>query len=464
MVFDPARKIRFARSRRSLQARSGEFSHMIGGMKARAPHHCLHPSIALLSAAILLCPRASVASVRYATDFKLEKRVYVVGEPIFCYFMIRNTGSETFVFAHRAPTRALNPDLGPEPRFVLRDAQGRRLADPAPHSCGGAKGRAVYGSITLPPGGTSTEGWVLNQWGKIDSPGLYHLHAERHLPLFALQPGANVLSGRPAAYALAVEDLSFRVVPGTARELEKAYQPLVEALRNPRDPRFAEAVVAITSVPHPFLQAQLVALLGNRSAKYPWARQRALEGLARLGTPSAWQAVLNVALGRTKAPDQGAEAANETAALRANAILLLAERGDRNFVPSLLELLRSGPEPIQEDVLPALGFFHDPRANQALFERLHSPKADDRVNSILGLKNLNSKDAVPALLAMLNDPDEGVRRVANFALQSLTRQKFSLPPRASRARLARTVAQWNRWWQDNNVSFTPAPQPACRDW
>jgi hypothetical protein len=437
---------------------------MMGRMDLRSLCNPLQLRIVLLTAVFALCPRASLASLSYATDFKLEKRVDLAGEPVFCDFIIQNTGSQTLVFPHRAPTRALNPQLGSEPRFVLTDAHGQRLADPAPHPCGGAKGRAVYGSVTLPPGQTSVERWVLNQWGKMLSPGVYHLHAERHLPLYELLAAGNPLTGRPAAYALAVEDLSFEVIPGSTAELEKAYRPLIQALRNPRGPDFAEAVVAVTSVPHPFLQAQLVGLLGSESAKYPWVRQQVLEGLARLGTPSAWRAVLKVALGQLGAAANGPAETNESLALRAYAILLLAEKGNPGFVPGLLDLLRSGPKPLRQGVLPTLGFFHDPRANQALFERLHSPQAGDRVNSILGLKNLNSKDVIPALLAMLNDPDERVRLVANFALQSLTEQKFVLPPGASRARLAHTAAEWNQWWQDNNATFTPPPPPACRDW
>jgi hypothetical protein len=415
---------------------------------------------AFLVVTLLAASRPGFSAVSYSTDFRLEKKVYLVGEPVLCDFIIQNTGSEAFAFPYRAPTRALNPELGSEPRFVLTDSHGQPLADPAPHPCGGARGRAVYGSVTLPPGQISVEVWVLNQWGEIASPGVYHVHAIRHLPLYAAQGQPGALVGRPAAYALAVEDLSFRVARGTAAQLEAADQPLTEALLHPRDPRFAEAVVAVTSVPHAFLEPELISLLGRKFAGYPWVREQALEGLARLGTRPAWDAILDVALGRIGVSGPQSEAM----ALREYAILLLAEKRDRRFVSPLLGLLQHAPEPLQEDVLPALGFFHDPRANRALFQRLHSPKPDDRVNAILGLKNLNNKDAIPALLAMLHDPNEEVRRVADFALESLTGQKIELPPLASPAQLATTFADWNTWWQDNNARFSPNPQHACRDW
>jgi HEAT repeat protein len=115
-------------------------------------------------------------------------------------------------------------------------------------------------------------------------------------------------------------------------------------------------------------------------------------------------------------------------------------------------------------VLRTLGFFNDPRSNQALFESLHSPVGSDRVNAILGLRDLGSKEVIPALIAMLEDPDAQVRQVGHFALEGITREKISLPPNASAAEAAQAAKQWHAWWRDYGANFTPTPQPACRDW
>jgi HEAT repeat protein len=119
---------------------------------------------------------------------------------------------------------------------------------------------------------------------------------------------------------------------------------------------------------------------------------------------------------------------------------------------------------LRGDVLQTLGFFDDPRGSQVLFEKLRAPKAFDRVNAILGLRNRESKDVVPALLAMLNDPDAPVRQVAHFALQRLTGQRFALSARASRAESARVAARWRSWWREKGASFVPVSPPPCRDW
>jgi len=86
------------------------------------------------------------------------------------------------------------------------------------------------------------------------------------------------------------------------------------------------------------------------------------------------------------------------------------------------------------------------------------------MNAILGLKNLGTKETVPALLAMLNDPEVEVRQVANFALQSLTGQKFKLSTKPTRRESEGLAAKWHAWWLEKGGSFVPAPPPPCHDW
>jgi HEAT repeat protein len=197
-----------------------------------------------------------------------------------------------------------------------------------------------------------------------------------------------------------------------------------------------------------------------------WDRKQALEALARLGTPQAWDAIAAIARGKAfmlrAAPQNVGTEDNEP--LRAYAVLLIGENADAAFVPTLLELVSTASEDLRGASLRALGFFHDPRANQALFEKLHSTSAADRVNAILGLKNLESPTAMPALMAMLNDPEPKVRQVANFALESLTGRKLNLSPNASGTEAARIGQRWHTWWRENAGHFVPARQPACHDW
>jgi HEAT repeat protein len=269
------------------------------------------------------------------------------------------------------------------------------------------------------------------------------------------------------AYALAINELSLEIAPSTRKQRAAAFQPYLEALEKLEAKDLAEAVLVVTSLPQPFCLKTLIALATAPAHERRWDRQQALEGLARLGTPAAWEAISKIARGENPTPSSSSAAATSLrdSALRSYAVLLLGQQGDRAFLPALLEIASATPHrELRGDVLRALGFFNDLRANQVLFDNLRSREASDRVNAILGLKNLESKNVVPALLAMLNDSDAQVRQVAHFALRSLTGQQIKLPPNASRADSARATDEWLAWWRNQGASFVPVRHPPCRDW
>lgn len=418
--------------------------------------------VGLLAALASIFPAASAAQVDYVARFGLDRRSYLLGEPIFCVFTLENTGARTLAFSYRLPSRVLNRELEQEPRFSVRGEHGRPLADPAPKPCGGVKGSVVYGYVTLPPGRMHSERWLVNQWARLASPGSYRLRAERRLPLYLEAPGADAHQ-TPVAYALAINELDFEVKPATETELDAVFSPYRKALDGGTSADFAEAVLVVTTLPHAFLLPRLETLATARSLEGGVARSQALEGLARLGTRQAWQAIAAVARGPASDRRLGSSSRPDDS-VRAYAILLLGEKADPTFLPTLVELVSNGPEELRGDALRALGFFHDARANQTLFERLHAPSSRDRVNAILGLKNLESRDALPALMAMLNDPAPEVRQVAHFALRSLTGANLNLAPNASAAGAARVAEEWHAWWRGHEASFVPARQPACQDW
>ncbi len=416
--------------------------------------------------AAMLAPRAARAQLEYVSHFRMEKQQYRLGEPIFCDFVIRNTGKRAFVFSYRPPARAANQELKQEPNFTLTGPGGRRVPDPAPHLCGGAKGTIVYGSVSLPPGAVHHERWLLNQWGRFTRPGTYHLHAQRHLPLYAIGAAGGEFSGKPAAFALAMDDLSFRVAASTPAERRAALEPYAHLLRHPDSPRFTEAFLVASTLPQPFMLGDLRALAYGSPRERRWNSAQALEGLARLGTSAAWRAILAVARGEASSTALPGLAKGTVAddSARAYAVLLLGENHDPKYLPALLRLATAGPESLRDDALRALGFFRDPRANRLLFEKLHSSQTVERVNAILGLRNLESKDTIPALLAMLDDPEPEVRQVANFALRNLTGEHFGPDAGASPQAARSLAARWHAWWRTHEAGFVPARQAACHDW
>jgi len=445
---------------RLLLRRSGS---SIGGLSWNGIRRMLKLGLFILIVGVNSTP--ALAQVNYSVHFEMEKPRYLLGEPIFCRFVIQNTGSKVFAFRYRTPTRGLAIDYDQEPRFLVTDFRGRRLPDPGPRPCGSPQGTAVYGSVTLPPGQVHTERWLLNQWAQFAAPGRYHVGAERRLAL--LQPGPQVgdFGGKPVAYALAIDELSVPVVRSTHAQAEAAFQPYLAAVKNPKDPNPAEAVVVLTSLPQPFFLDQLVAM-ANAGKPDRWDRRDALDGLARLDTPASWRAILYLFRGADTAASSGSKDAAERAEdpLRSYALLLLAEKADPAFIPAFVEMLAKSAEPMRGDILRALGFFHEARAYQPLFDNLHSAQVTDRMNSILGLKNLGGKEVIPALLAALNDPEVQVRQVANFALEGLTGYKVAVSANPSREESERVANNWHAWWREHAGSFSPPRPAACHDW
>ncbi len=407
-------------------------------------------------------PAAAFAQVDYSVHFEMEKPIYQLGEPIFCRYVIRNTGRAAFSFRYRSPARGLSADYAQEPQFQVKDAGGKPLPDPGPHPCGSPQGTAVYGSVTLPPGKDHSERWLLNQWAKFSAPGTYHLRAERRLALLPIDPQTGNPADKPEAFALAIDEFSIHVVSSTPAQVEAAFQPYLNAIANPKDPDPAEAVMVLTSMPQPFFLGQLVTML-NPGKPDRWDRREVVNGLARLNTPASWKAILRLFQEGEAAGDSGSKDGAD-GPLRSYALVVLAEKGDSAFIPVLLDTLSRSAEPMRGNILRALGFFHDAQAFQPLYDNLHSARMTDRMDAILGLKNLGMKEVVPALLAALNDPEAPVEQVSNFALEGLTGHKETLSANPTREEFQRAEADWHAWWRENAATFSPPKPAACHDW
>lgn len=401
------------------------------------------------------------AKVDYEVHFGVGKQEFLAGEPVFCRFTIKNTGSEILQFAYRPTTRILNPELEQEPRFHVTDSAGKPLYDPAPQPCGGEKGSGIYGTSTLPPGQVHEEHWLLNQWARISQPGVYHVRAERRLPLLTVDPVTHKPSDKPAAFALAIDELTFQIRAPKPGELESAFEPYVKQLEDLHDTNPLESLYAVSTLPQPFLLPVLRNLALASTDQRRWDRSPVLEGLARLGTPEAWAVISDVAQGKG-ATGKSSESAD--ASLRSYALQLLGEKANPSFMPIVIQLAAIGSESLQGDALRTLGFFRNPQASQVLFERLHSSRTEDRMNAILGLKNLGTPNVVPALIAMLRDPESQVRQVANFALQRVTGHKFPMMPDASAREAHSNARRWEDWWQENAGRVSERDPAPCQDW
>jgi hypothetical protein len=260
--------------------------------------------------------------------------------------------------------------------------------------------------------------------------------------------------------------LQFEVVSSSKSELRAILEPYIKSLDTPAPADIAEPVRVATTLPQPFFIDKLELLARAPASERRWDPNQGLEGLARLDTPAAWRVLVEIArdgnVPGMKAASSGRPPADEPN--RAQAILLLAEKGNASFLPAILDIIGLASADLRQDALRSLGFFHSPHAADVLFQKLRSPNSTDRVNAVLGLKNLGGKNSIPPILDMLKDPDDEVRQVANFALQGLTGERFKPPANHGLAESDEIAKQWHDWWLANASTFYPPPQPACHDW
>jgi HEAT repeat protein len=82
-----------------------------------------------------------------------------------------------------------------------------------------------------------------------------------------------------------------------------------------------------------------------------------------------------------------------------------------------------------------------------LRDRLADPRAEVRRAAALALAAKDDRSAVPALIPLLEDPEELVVRGAKAALKSLTGQDLGPARGASAAQRAAAVSAWKAWWR-----------------
>ena len=117
-------------------------SRKMGHMNPKVPRgtrHILQAGLLFLLVAMNIFP--AFGQVSYSVPVAMEKPKYLLGEPIFCRFVIRNTGSNVFAFRYRTPTRGLAADYDQEPRFQVTDRGGGGCPIPALGRAAARRGR-----------------------------------------------------------------------------------------------------------------------------------------------------------------------------------------------------------------------------------------------------------------------------------------------------------------------------------
>ena len=123
--------------------------------------------------------------------------------------------------------------------------------------------------------------------------------------------------------------------------------------------------------------------------------------------------------------------------IRISVIKAFEVRGNDEAIPEIITALGAKNETVRQAAAEALASITTPRAVTRLVAAAGNAKASPRVRAqvIMILGEMRKLDAVPTLIVLLSDQEEGVRKAANAALESITRRSFE------------TGREWLQWWE-----------------
>lgn len=223
---------------------------------------------ALVCSAGVPAPNTMEAPVEL--EFRLDGDRVTLHEPVWIDLTIRNGSA-----------KPVEVDLGHNAKsnlaFVVSTAAGARLA--LPHAS--EEGLGVSGEITVEPGRSHTERYLLNEWYTFPDAGIYSIEASLS---GAPRPG------RRAITTSAPQILTVIVAPRDETRLEAVAKQLAgTAIQEKNTEKRMAAANALSLIDDPVAVPYLIQLLRSRS----WSRADAARGLARIATPAAMAALVD---------------------------------------------------------------------------------------------------------------------------------------------------------------------------
>jgi len=341
--------------------------------------------------AMLLC-WPSIAAGQVTGRFFLEKPTFAPGEPVFLYFEVTNTGTETQNLSHA------------DPYSFCSGYEVRVSADSPPNlNCTPMiiAGSCLSSDYSLAPGKGRTERILLNYEHKIDGAGYYEVEAGKNL---AYAHG-NLNSSSAANNYLQVREKLHFSVDEKATFDGTAIQTLVVQLKSTdflvrRDAARALASLAPQSLEDLLLSfaemsefrdwaplafyrlntsrsLNAMADLLHKTEAGSYEHMRSADFLAKTGDPKWYPLLLDVA---------------QKHANIANYIDNAAESGGDKMLPTLLSMMRDPDrEFIQPNAVSALGYTGSRAAVPILLDLLRSPNPSTSLRALYGLRQLTHR-------------------------------------------------------------------------
>jgi HEAT repeats len=389
-------------------------------------------SLGMLWAVLLAHAPCAAAQQSIRGRYYPEKREFLVGEPIVIDLEIANHSHVAGQIGESGCE-----DLYPSP-FEMNGV-ARRKENTRPH-CGREAISTVcpVGGSEIPPGGKYIKRLFLNGPYVLNSPGTYSVRATSEQDI-ARSGGGEILAH------LRIES-EFEVTLFAPREgqLEAAYKPILNDLRRKDiDIRYF-AAEAITQNPPTFAEAAISTLATDQITG-----ALGVEGLGRLGTPTARKRLIDLA-------STGSEW------IRQPAIQALGDLGNPDDCQALLEIGKLNEHYTQGEAYMFAGRVCRERAIPMLVPLLSNANTELSNYLAWALQNTQSRNAIAPLIGLLKNPDRNVRRNAADGLATLTHRKSQYGiDDANSSNEARS--EWVTWWETNRDTATIFDPDDCAD-
>ena len=183
-------------------------------------------------------------------------------------------------------------------------------------------------------------------------------------------------------------------------------------------------------------------LLKQIESSDPAQRFAAIRGLEEIGSVRAVAAIT----ARMQDPD---------ASVASRAIIALGVMGRKGQVAEVEKVAGDKRTEAREAAAVALG--RSPQSVTVNYQVLINLVANDpspivRAESALSLGRRGAREAVPALIIALNDPDLNVRQRAVQGLRMITKGRFEYSPIASPDERAGMIEQIQTWWNSESTA------------
>jgi hypothetical protein len=374
--------------------------------------------IRLLIAGLLFFPTIALGQV--TARFYLEKDTFAPGEPVFLYFEVKNSGTET------------QNILRADPYSFCSGYNIQISSDPTPTSSCATMwmgGSCMSSDAPIQPGKSYTERILLSYEHKIEAAGYYDVEAVRELPYASAD--LNYFEA-PKSTAVARQLLHFRV-DETAILENSVIQSLVEQLKSDDPIIRRDAARALASVAPKSQEDLLLSFADNPEFKV-WAPL----AFHNLNTPRSLEALGAMFRSTEVGTYENVQVAN-----------YLAKSSDPKWYPVLLETAqkRSGLTDYVRDAAQSGG-------SKMLPVLLQMIGSDDneytRPNAVSALGYTGSRAAVPILIDVLRNTEQNMAGTALLSLRQLTHRVTVDEIWPENPQLQ--YQKWADWWNREGIN------------